>query len=331
MNLKRPPHIPLAQLPTPLQPLLRVSAHLGGPRIWVKRDDLTGSVLTGNKIRKLEYLLADAKEQGADVLITSGGVQSNHARATALIAAQAGLRSHLILRGKAPAEADANLLLDRLAGASLSFYPAHEYQARLPALFAEWQQRFEEQGLKPYAIPTGGSNAVGLWGYFDAVGELAGQFSTLGIEPNYVVCATGSGGTQAGLTLGFALQRPSVRVLGFAVCDSAEYFAEKVRADIDAWAARYAEPEIAAAVDTVDTCDDYIGPGYGKADPEIFETIAWVARTEGLVLDPVYTGKAFHGMIQEIRKGRFADTEDIVFIHTGGVFGLFPYRDQFHW
>lgn len=326
MSQINPPRLFLAQLPTPMQLLERVSAQLGGPRIWVKRDDLTGSVLTGNKVRKLEFLIADAKSQAADVLITCGGEQSNHCRATALAAAHTGLKAHLILRGEKPDTADGNLLLDQLAGASIAFYPSADYQARLPELFRQWQDTFAKRGLKAYPIPTGGSNAVGIWGYLSAADEMHDQFEQLKISPKYVVCASGSGGTQAGLSLGFAQRRPAVMVMGFAVCDSAEYFAAKVQSDIDAWAVRYQQ-----AVDfvRVQTCDDYIGPGYGVADGEVFDTIAWLARTEGLVLDPVYTGKAFHGLISEIKSGRLCDTEDIVFVHTGGVFGLFPYRQQF--
>jgi D-cysteine desulfhydrase len=319
---------PLANIPTPLQLLERVSAQLGGPRIWVKRDDLTGSVLTGNKVRKLEFLLADAKAQNANLLITSGGVQSNHCRATALIAAQAGLKSHLILRGEEPASSDGNLLLDRLAGAAVSFHKPLEYQQRLPALFEYWEQEYREQGFRPYSIPTGGSNAVGLWGYLRAAEEMHEQFAERDIDPGHIICATGSGGTQAGLTLGFALLRPASSVLGFAVCDDAGYFEAKVKGDVTAWAERY-EREALLPRFSVHTCDDYIGPGYGKAGKEVFETIAWLARTEGLVLDPVYTGKAFHGLANEIKRGRFAGEDDLVFVHTGGVFGVFPYRDEF--
>lgn len=321
-----PPRLLLAQLPTPMQLLERVSDELGGPRIWVKRDDLTGSVLTGNKVRKLEYLIADAKRQAADVLITCGGEQSNHCRATALAAAQTGLKAHLILRGQAREIPDGNLLLDHLAGASIAFYPSAVYQSQLPDLFCQWQETFQQRGLKSYAIPTGGSNLVGLRGYLSAAYEMDDQFGELGIDPKYVVCASGSGGTQAGLTLGFARRRPTLRVIGFAVCDSAVYFDEKVRADIDAWAIQYQQEMGQVAVQT---CDAYIGPGYGVAEASVFETIAWLARTEGLVLDPVYTGKAFHGLISEIKAGRFCDAQDLVFIHTGGVFGVFPYRHQF--
>ncbi len=328
MYPSNPIRLSLAQLPTPLQLLERTSAVLGGPRIWVKRDDLTGSVLTGNKVRKLEYLVADALSQSAQVLITSGGIQSNHCRATALVAAQQGLQSHLVMRGESSGTADGNLLLDQLAGASISCYPAAEYQARLPDLYRYWQEEYARQSLNAYVIPTGGSNAVGVWGYLEAAREMDEQFHQFGIEPDHVICASGSGGTQAGLSLGFALRRPQLSVLGFAVCDDEAYFNHKVAADIRAWCTRY-QPEFSAEQVGILTSDRYIGPGYGQAEPAVYDTIAWLARTEGLVLDPVYTGKAFHGLVSEIRQGRFRDSKDIIFMHTGGVFGVFPHRDNF--
>lgn len=321
-----PPHLSLAQLPTPLQLMPRLSRELGGPRIWIKRDDLTGTALTGNKIRKLEYLLADAQQQDANVLITCGGVQSNHCRATAILAAQLGLKAHLILRGATPPVADANLLLDQLCGASVAFYTAREYQARLPELFAHWREVLTAQGMKPYAIPTGGSNTMGLWGYVQAAQELHEQLQTLNLNPQVIVCATGSGGTQAGLTLGMGHLRPQVEVVGMAVCDSAEYFNSKVQNDIDLWANQYSPLETPRV--TVRTNDSYIGPGYALATEDVFNTIRWAGRTEGLILDPVYTGKAFHGLVQEIRQGRYKHMDDVVFVHTGGIFGLFPYRSE---
>jgi D-cysteine desulfhydrase len=328
MYPSNPTRLSLALLPTPLQLLERTSASLGGPRIWVKRDDLTGSVLTGNKVRKLEYLVADALSQSAQVLITSGGLQSNHCRATALVAAQQGLQSHLILRGARSDPADGNLLLDQLAGAAISCYPAAEYQARLLDLYRHWQQEYTRRGLNAYLIPTGGSNAVGVWGYLEAAREMDEQFRQLNIAPDHVICASGSGGTQAGLSLGFSLLRPQLSVLGFAVCDDEAYFTRKVTEDIHAWCARY-QPELSVDKIRILSNDRYIGPGYGQAEAEVYDTIARLARTEGLVLDPVYTGKAFHGLLSEIRQGRFRHSKDVVFMHTGGVFGVFPHRHKF--
>jgi len=322
-----PPKIPLALLPTPLQPLDRLSAQLPGPRIWIKRDDLTGSTLSGNKVRKLEYVIAEAIAQGCNMLITCGGLQSNHCRATAFAGAQLGLPVHLLLRGAAPSSSDGNLLLDRLAGAEISYYPGEDYGAIINGLFEQWVYHYQQQGLTPYCIPMGASDGVGTWGYLSACAELRQDFDRLGIKPSYIICATGSAGTQAGLTLGSYQYGLNAQVIGMAVCDNEAYFQEKVAADIRDWQARYLPDEKQPLTDalSIQTNDRYIGPGYAKADTEVFDTIAWLAREEGVLLDPVYTAKAFHGLITELRQGHYSDADDIVFVHTGGQFGLFPH------
>jgi len=327
MDIPYPPRLSLARLPTPLEPLDRLSESLNGPRIWVKRDDLTGSHLSGNKIRKLEFVIARAKQEGCDTLITCGGLQSNHCRATALLGAQLGLKVHLLLRGETSDVPDGNLLLDYLAGAEVTCYPARGYSARLPALAQHWQAHYREAGRKAFFIPIGASDATGTWGYLACCEELQHDFQVHNINPAYIICASGSGGTQAGLTLGCALYGLHSQVLGFAVCDDEAYFQAKVREDLQAWKRRYA-PEQLLPLESIAVNDHYIGPGYAKATPEVFNTIKWVASTEGLVLDPVYSGKAFHGMIEEIRQGRFDGVEDIVFVHTGGIYGLFPQREE---
>lgn len=321
------PRLQLARLPTPMVPLDRLSAQCGGPRIWVKRDDLSDCAVSGNKIRKLEFSLAQALEEGADTLITCGGLQSNHCRATALLGARLGLAVELVLRGEPQGIPDGNLFLDRLAGATVHCYPAPRYQRELGQLLATHAQRARDAGRRPFVIPTGASDAIGVWGYVAACAELASDFDRAGIAPRHVVCATGSGGTQAGLTAGLRLHGLQAEAWGMAVCDDAAWFQRKVRADLAQWQARYG-----VALDTsalaVNVLDDYIGAGYAVASAEVFATIGLVARTEGLVLDPVYTGKAFHGMLCEIRSGRFRAEKDIVFVHTGGLFGLFAQREQ---
>jgi D-cysteine desulfhydrase len=324
-----PPRLELARLPTPLQPLSRISESLPTRhRLWVKRDDLTDAAISGNKLRKLEFVTAAARERGCDTLITCGGVQSNHCRATALVGARLGFKVHLILRGEAPADLDGNLLLDHLAGAAVSHYSRSQYVAELPELFAHWQAHYEEQGGSALCIPTGASDGIGIWGYVSAVGEFLSDMSAAGINDADWVCATGSGGTQAGLTLGAALENAPVRVWGINVCDDEAWFLRKVSEDIADCARRYPQIRPLPGIDAR-VIDGYVGPGYGKAEAEIFETIARVARLEGLILDPVYTGKAFHGMLSEISKGRFGEEGDIIFVHTGGIFGLFPQRSQF--
>ena len=328
-----PSKIPLAQLPTPLRPLDRISRELGGPRIWLKNDDMTGSLLSGNKVRKLEYVIAKAMGEGCDTLVTCGGLQSNHCRATAIAGAQLGLKVHLVLRGEQASSADGNLLLDKLAGAKVSIYSQKEYTSRLPLILEELKQQYKEKGSRAWVIPTGASDGYGLWGYLSASKELSQDFKRQKIEPELVVCATGSGGTQAGLTLGFALQNSPIKVLGMAVCDSEEYFANKASEDIAQWAALLPKSYAASHQDVIrgariNTNANYIGPGYAITYDEVSETIRWLAREEGVVLDPVYTGKAFYGLVSEIKSGNFAHYKDIVFVHTGGIFGLFPYRND---
>ena len=332
-SINYPDSLALAQLPTPLQPLERLSAQLSGPRIWVKRDDLTDCALSGNKIRKLEFTLARALAKGCDTLITCGGVQSNHCRATAILGARLGLKVHLILRDEeldgdqqsiAP---DGNLLLDYLAGAEISIYPKAEFQARQRELFEHWSQHYAAQGRKAYLIPTGASDGTGIWGYIRCVEELIGDFKHADIQPSHIIHATGSGGTQAGLSLGCALHQLDAKVLGVAVCDNAAYFQRKVMADIGGWQSRYEVSSLPESL-SVQVNDDFIGPGYSKAGPEVFATIKKVAALEGLLLDPVYTGKAFHGMLTLIEQGYFDQSDNIVFVHTGGLFGLFAQREQ---
>ena len=320
-----PDRLQFAQTPTPLQLLSRLSAEVG-VRIWVKRDDMSGCAISGNKVRKLEFVLAQALEEGADTLITCGGLQSNHCRTTAVLGAQLGLKVHLILRGEPPEELDGNLLLDSLAGADISCYPVARYR-ELPSLFDHWAARYREQGRRPFLIPTGASDGIGAWGYIRGVSELAEQLDSEGISPQAIVCATGSGGTQAGLTLGCALNRIEAPVIGFAVCDDAAYFQRKVREDMRDWQHRYRQPVDVEGL-AIHVNDQYIGPGYAKATPDVFATIRRLAALEGLILDPVYSGKAFHGMLREIEAGMFRGAEDIVFIHTGGLFGLFAQRHQ---
>ncbi|MDO3385735.1 D-cysteine desulfhydrase family protein [Gilvimarinus sp. SDUM040013] len=322
-----PERISLAQRPTPLQ-RLTFSLHAGPDvRLWCKRDDLTGSVLSGNKIRKLEYVMADAMRKGADTLITCGGLQSNHCRATALVAAMHDFECHLILRGESVAPADGNLLLSQLAGANIQTFPVQTYQRELTQLFSETASELKKRGRRPYCIPTGASDGVGIWGYVAAAQEMAEDFARHGIDNPLVVCAAGSGGTLAGLAAGLRVFAPQAEVLGVAVCDSAEYFQRRVSEDIAHAQSLFPDGEL-PSVEPVKVLEGYIGPGYALGYPEVFDVIASLAAADGLVLDPVYTGKAFYGMLAEHKKGNIKQ-KDIVFVHTGGVFGLFPYKNNF--
>jgi D-cysteine desulfhydrase len=330
LQLQYPRKIDLACTPTPLQFLSRASEKWGrGHKLWIKRDDLTGSTLSGNKVRKLEFIAAYAFDNGYDTLITAGGIQSNHCRATAFVGAQLGLSVHLLLRGEAPAELDGNYLLDHLAGARVSCYPSRQFAREADSLFTQWQDHYEKQGRRALAVPIGGSDEIGIWGYIAASEELAADFESAAIDRAHIVTATGSGGTQGGLTLGVEVHQLPATVWGINVCDDAQYFVDKITADVRAWKQRYpGVPEVSVAPRVL---DGYVGQGYGIAAPEVFDLIAELARLEGIVLDPVYTGKAFAGMLAEIDAGRFKDCEDIVFIHTGGLYGVFPQRAGFRW
>lgn len=334
-SLLYPKKISLARTPTPLVPLDRLSDMLGGPRVWLKCDDETGFLLSGNKVRKLEYLLAEAQDQEADTIVTCGGIQSNHCRATAVAAKRLGLRCILILRDddyvrSLESKTDGNLLVDDLVGADIHIYPAKQYSSELGALIDHHVQETTNAGGVPYVIPTGGSNATGLWGYISGYEELTAQLNELDISPGYVFCATGSAGTQAGLTLGSALVGANDQIVGVAVCDSKEYFQNKILHDVGLWLEKYPSvgdlPESLLDSLQISTIDDYIGPGYARPYAEMLETMKMISLLEGVILDPVYTGKAFHGMVEEIKCGNISETSDIVFVHTGGMFGVFPYK-----
>ena len=296
----------LAQLPTPLEEAPRLSEALG-VRLLVKRDDLTGLALGGNKARKLEHLVADARARGCDALVTSGGPQSNFARMTAAAAARLGMECHLVLGGDPLAAASGNLILDRLFGATLHFAGTSDWRA--------WEARVDalarELGPRAYPMPIGGASAVGALGYVSAAEELVGQLAE---PPAWIVVADGSGGTHAGLLVGLP---PEVRVLGVDVARPPRPHAERVPelAEETAKLARRPLPRYALEL------ADHTGPSYGAITDECRDAVRLAARTEGLVLDPVYTGKAMAGLVAAARSGRVRGT--VVFWHTGGAPALF--------
>ena len=298
-------------------------------RIWLKRDDHTGSELLGNKVRKLEYLMAEALAEGATHVITCGGEQSNHARATAFAAAQLGLKSLLILRTDDPEHPPGptgNILLDRMVGAELQWISRAAWRDR-NLLLAEAADRVRSAGDRPYVVPEGGSNALGSWGYIRAMHELADDLEGIASpeHPVTVVYACGSGGTGAGLILGaklLGLAKRGIRVAGVNVCDDRAYFVDvitRICAEADErW-------QLGANVTEADIeiVDGHVGLGYAKSRPEEFETIRDVCRSDGVVLDPVYTGKAFHGVVAELAVDPSRFGAAVAFLHTGGMFGLF--------
>jgi len=330
MLLARFPRVRLTHAPTPLEPMPRLSELLSGPRLWIKRDDCTGLALGGNKTRKLEYLMGDAIAQKADIVITQGATQSNHARQTAAAAARVGLGCEILLENRTGIEAadyriSGNVLLDRLFGATLRYLPGG---SDMDAAMAARAEELRAQRRRPYVIPGGGSNPIGALGYVTSALELVEQANVKGLDIDCVVTATGSTGTQAGLVAGFEGIRSGIPVLGICVRAPQAIQEEKVHA----LAQRTADLlGVAGAVarERVVANSDYVGGGYGVPTEGMMEAMELVARTEGIVLDPVYSGKAMAGLIDLVRRGHFTRDANVVFMHTGGAVGLFGYVHAF--
>jgi D-cysteine desulfhydrase family pyridoxal phosphate-dependent enzyme len=311
-----PPRVELVHAPTPLEVADRLAAALDKPphTVLVKRDDATGLALGGNKVRKLEFVLAEALAAGADCLVTGAGVQSNAARATAAAAARFGLGCVLVLDGEPPASVSGNLLLDQLLGAEVVFHPVASNE-ELELMLEQTAAEQRAAGRRPYVIPVGASTPLGALGYVRAVDELFLQCADLVVEPTVVVVATGSAGTHAGLVAGFG---DHARVLGVRV-GTRENLADRVDA-LAAAAAEIAGRDVPRGNAWLD--DGQLGEGYGAHTDACIEAMSLAARTEGLILDPVYTGKALAGLVAACRDGRIARDDVVVFCHTGGAPGL---------
>ena len=330
----------LANLPTKIQRLSRWSDECG-KNIYVKRDDQTGSEWSGNKIRKLEFAVQEALEQGCNLLITCGGIQSNHCRATVVVAAHLGLKAAVLLRISEEPPVEGNYFLDRLMGADVRFCTRDEYRDHRGDIMQEMADGYAAQGYKPYIIPEGASFGVGVLGYYFAMKEIVAQEKEMGVRFDTVLVATGSGGTLAGLQLANLIHGCGKRVIGVCVCDDAAYFQDiAARISRDALPYLIAQGEIseqeasrwAASLKPGDFefFEEYVGIGYALSRPEELEHIRRMARLEGTVFDPVYTGKATYGMVNELKEGgRLRSSENILFIHTGGLYGLFPISRTF--
>jgi D-cysteine desulfhydrase family pyridoxal phosphate-dependent enzyme len=324
--------VPLSHLPTPLEELETLSADLGGPRILVKRDDQTGLAFGGNKARKLEYILADALDEKADVVITWGGLQSNWCRQTAAAAAALGMRAILLLarRDDGPVVTDGNLLLDEILGAEVHILEPGTDQAEVAEKVAEEERA---RGHTPYVVSVGGSRPggsmeepLGALGYVTAFLETYSQVRALGIEPDYMVFPTGSGGTQAGLIIGAAAAGASTKIVGISVSGSAESIKSNV-ARIATQTAEAMDLSASFSADDLIVFDEYVGEGYGILNHATADAIRRVARGEGILLDPVYTGKAMAGLIDLVEKGYFTTEDVVVFIHTGGTPDILHYGE----
>lgn len=325
MNVVSDPGVDLAATPTPIQRLESLSDNYPG-ELYVKRDDDTAGVAQGNKIRKLEYLLGDAIDEGADTVITAGGLQSNHCRATAVCARRLGLDPYLLLHGDEPDVFDGNLLLDKLAGAEVEYITESTYRKHRGEKFEAVEETLREAGRIPYSVPVGGSDPIGIQGYVRAYEEIAEYVTETGNEFDRIFCAAGSGGTQAGLLAGAMAADHETDIVGVNITESAvDEIAAEIMANIEGL------PEVADVTpfdldtvrDRITVLPDYVGPGYAQVTDADVETIVEAGRTEGLILDTSYTGKAFRAFLEESEAG-----ERNLFVHTGGSYGLFPNREQ---
>lgn len=319
MNGSTLPRVKLAHLPTPIHPLPRLSTELGGPQLWVKRDDMTGLAFGGNKIRKLEFLLAEAQAQNARTLITRGAIQSNHCRQTAAAAACQGLDCILVLTGNPPQTTTGNTLLDQLLGAQIVWTEDRD----LDIAFQETFEQAYSDGRRPYLIPYGGSNPVGASAYSAAMAEFMEQNTPI----DRIVFATSSGGTQAGMIVGASLHGYTGKITGISISPPAIKIKPQIAALATETAALLNHPlEITA--DQVEVNDSYLGGGYGVVSDLERNAIRLFAQQEGLLLDPVYTGRAAGGLIDLIRSGEIGSEERVLFWHTGGTPALFAYTEE---
>jgi len=325
--MKMPERIECAHLPTPIVKLERISEELGR-ELYVKRDDFTGIEISGNKVRKLEYILRDALDQKADTLITCGGIQSNHARATAALAAKLGLECYLILKGREEEEVAGNRFLDLLLGAQIKFISEEEYSENRDEIMKNLAKDLKKEGLKPYVIPEGASNSLGNFGYLNAGFEILEQEEEMGEEFDLIVATVGSGSTYGGLFLADKIKRGKSRVVGFNISSSASTFVERIDNYMKG-TIEILEEKVDYSTDEIRIVDGYVGDGYALSRMEELEFIKKIARREGLILDPVYTGKAMYGLYNELKKGRFKESKRILFIHTGGLYSLFSKSDLF--
>ena len=318
----------LGNFPTRIERLEKFST-IVKEHVYIKRDDQTGTEFSGNKIRKLEYSINEAINNDCDTLITCGGIQSNHARATVAAGIKLGLKSVLVLRSDEKPELEGNYLIDKIMGADVRIISSEDYRERRQEIMENILKELEAKGRKGYIIPEGASNGIGTFGYLACFNEILEQEKEHGIVFDTIVTAIGSGGTFAGLYLGNKLTNSGKKIVGINVCYTAEYFKERVSEILKEVKTYIPDTEFEISKDDMCIIDGYVGDGYAVSRTEELDFICDFAEAEGIVLDPVYTGKAMRGLYTEIKPGTFKDSKNILFIHTGGLFGLFSKRDQF--
>ena len=312
-------------LTLPNTPITKIN-RIKNTQLWIKRDDVTGIELSGNKIRKLDFLIQEAIDKKATGIITCGGLQSNHCRAAAFAAAKVGLDSILYLRGVPENDPGGNHFLNLLVGAKIEYVTAEEYE-EIDSIMIEKSRQMEADGQKYYVIPEGGSNEVGAWGYIKCFGEILEQIEKDNLSIEAIAVATGSGGTHAGLYIGKLLNNSNIDVFSINVCDDADFFRTKIAGIINSFEKRYGN-KFEFDSDDIVIYDGYVGDGYGVIGQQEVSLIKEFARKEGIVLDPVYTAKAFLGLTSIIESQQ-VDYKNILFIHTGGIFGIFPMAEKF--
>lgn len=330
MSIVKLPQVALGHWPTPLHELLHLSDTLGGPRIFVKRDDLTGLALGGNKCRKLEYVLGDAKQRGIDTLITSGSSQSNFALQMAAAARMLEMEPYLLLVKGAHVETQGNLLLHNILNSVvniLDIVDPGEMFTTMPKKMNELADELRSQGRNPLVIPAGASNPLGTAGWVDAAEEIGQQLEDQKIDVQHVLLANGGGGTQAGLVLGFKYLKLPLNVIGISVLNEKTKAINAVVTQVNE-TAKLLGLNVVVTPEEVTVYDDYVGQGYGIPTKECIEAIKMVAQTEAIFLDPIYTGKAIAGLTDLINRGYLSKKDTVLFIHTGGVAADFAYNEE---
>ncbi|HVP35708.1 MAG TPA: D-cysteine desulfhydrase family protein [Terriglobales bacterium] len=328
MKVLFPKSLSLAITPTPLEKLRGITLIPPAYEVYIKRDDLTGFGLSGNKVRKLEFLAYDALNKKADTLITCGGFQSNHARATAIVAAQLGLKSTLVLFGDETPQIEGNLFLDKLCGAEIKFIPSAEYE-NVDRIMEDLSLELKSKGRKPYTIPEGGSNPLGMWGYVKTALEMKKQTEKSKLKIDKIVTALSSAGTYCGLFLGAKLCGWKTEIIGVNVRFLPFYPEEKIITLLEKTIAEY-RLKVKFTEKEIRVVEGYVGDGYALSRKKELDFIQAFISQSGIFLDPVYTGKAMFGLADMLNKNEFSKKEKILFLHTGGGFGLFPAKDRFN-